>query len=102
MSGAYPIDTLGIETPPVDLFDADPYNLWYFALWQVPRRCVILEIETKDQVPALPHVVVVILDGSGNRRCERLDNICMYPFHVSASGYLLDLLGAVVSKLQIG
>ena len=29
---AYPVDTLGVETPAVDLFDADPYDLWYLAL----------------------------------------------------------------------
>jgi len=31
--GAYPVDTLGIETPPIDLLDADPHDLGYFALW---------------------------------------------------------------------
>lgn len=30
---AHSVDTLGIETPPIDLLDAYPHDLWYFALW---------------------------------------------------------------------
>lgn len=96
----HPIDTLSFEAPLIDLLNANPHDLWYFALGELSCCCIILEAKSKDQVFAFPHVEVVIEDGCRNRGRERLSNICIYSPHVSFCGYLLDLLSAVASELQ--